>query len=239
MKKVWLLMMVLISWLPTASHAQGIPVMDIANLIQDILQVINQIEEIDHAVESLTNEAKSLEHEASNLKSFNFNIVSQLNQTTAKIGQLIAKAEGMAYNVSQSLDKFNTLYPSQYGQRVTNAQLAVDALNRWNTSLSALKSTVQVQSQAVQNFENDQSALTDLIDKSQSAEGALQVAQVTNQLLALHTRQMIQEQQLKITQDHAAALEQARNLAAEEKARAVRQKFMTNSTHYTPQPVPF
>lgn len=238
--KKWLLAVMVASVfaLPMTSRAQ-FAVVDIANLIQDILQAINQIEQIDHMVESLANEAKSLENEASNLKNLNFNIVSRLNETTASINSLIAEAQGIAFNVQQSLAAFNALYPSAYPNGVTNAQLAIDTLNRWNDSISALKSTVQVQSQAVQNFASDQSALSDLISQSQSAEGELQATQVTNQLLALHARQMIQDQQLRVAQDRATALEQARAVAAEEKGRAVRKKFMTNSTRYTPENVSF
>jgi P-type conjugative transfer protein TrbJ len=223
--------------LPMAIRAQGIPVMDIANLIQDILQALNQIEQIEHEVKSLANEAQSLEHEASNLKGLNFDVVAQLNQTTASINQLINQAQGIAFNVSDSLQAFNALYPKSHPAGTTNAQLAVDTLNRWNSSLEALKSTVQVQSQATQNFAKDQSALSDLVNQSQSAEGALQAAQVTNQLLALHARQMIQDQQLRIAQDRATSMEQARVVAAEEKARTVRSHFMTGGSHYTPEPV--
>ncbi len=105
--------------------------------------------------------------------------------------------------------------------------------------MDALKTTVQVQSQAVQNFASDQSALSDLVSQSQSASGGLQATQVTNQLLALHARQMIQDQQLRIAQDRATALEQARMVAANARGEAVRQKFMTTNTRYTPEAVTF
>jgi len=225
--------------LPMVSRSQGIPVMDIANLIQDILQALNQIEQIENAVKSLSNEAQSLEHQASNLKGLGFDSLTKINQTTESINSLINQAQGIAFGVSESLEAFNARYPKSYGTNVTNAKLALDTLDRWNDSLSALKTTVQVQSQATQNFANDQSTLTDLVNQSQSAEGALQAAQVTNQLLALHARQMIQDQQLRIAQDRATALEQARAVAAEEKARAVRGHFMTGSSHYTPETVEF
>jgi len=42
------------------------------------------------------------------------------------------------------------------------------------------------------------------------AGGALQVSQVTNQLLALQIRLLMQGQQLKITQDRAVALSRPR-----------------------------
>ena len=75
--------------------------------------------------------------------------------------------------------------------------------------------------------------LTDLVGASQSAVGALQAAQATNQLLALQSRQLIQTQQLQAAQGRATALEQARGVAAEERAREQRRRFMTGDANYT------
>jgi type IV secretion system protein TrbJ len=78
-----------------------------------------------------------------------------------------------------------------------------------------------------------------LVNRSQSATGALQAAQATNQLLALQARQSIQAQQLQITQDRATALEQARQVAVQERGREVRRRFQGSGTAYTPTPVNF
>ena len=69
--------------------------------------------------------------------------------------------------------------------------------------------------------------------------GILQAAQATNQLLALQSRQSIQEQQLRLTQDRGAALEQARAVVAEARSREVRRRFVGIGTQYTPQPINF
>jgi conjugal transfer/entry exclusion protein len=55
----------------------------------------------------------------------------------------------------------------------------------------------------------------------------------------LHARQAIQEQQLRLTQDRSAALEQARIVIAEVRAREVRIRFEGSGVRYTPQPVNF
>ena len=81
--------------------------------------------------------------------------------------------------------------------------------------------------------------LTDLVNGSQSAAGALQAAQATNQLLALQSRQAMQAQQLQITQERAAALEQARQVAVQERALEVRRRFQGSGTPYTPYAVDF
>ena len=77
------------------------------------------------------------------------------------------------------------------------------------------------------------------MNRSQSAVGALQAMQATNQLLALQSRQAMQAQQLQITQDRAAALEQARQVAVQERAREVRRRFQGEGTPYTQVAVGF
>lgn len=73
----------------------------------------------------------------------------------------------------------------------------------------------------------------------QSAVGALQAMQATNQLLALQAKQAIQAQRLQLTQDRAASLELARQAAVQERAREVRRRFMGEGTPYTPYRVNF
>jgi P-type conjugative transfer protein TrbJ len=98
---------------------------------------------------------------------------------------------------------------------------------------------MRMQAQASQNLAVDEDTLSDLVNRSQGAVGALQAAQATNQLLALQARQAIQGQQLRITQDRAVALEQARAVAAQERAREVRRRFQGDGSRYTPQSVSF
>ncbi len=98
---------------------------------------------------------------------------------------------------------------------------------------------MQVQAQSSQNLKDDEGVLADLVDKSQSAVGALQAMQSTNQLLALQAKQSIQTQRLQLTQDRAASLELARQAAATERAREVRRRFIGEGTPYTPQSVNF
>jgi P-type conjugative transfer protein TrbJ len=62
--------------------------------------------------------------------------------------------------------------------------------------------------------------------------------QATNELLGLVTRQLMQGQQIALTQDRAESLELSRSVEADARARKVRQGFMT-TTPYTPQPVNF
>jgi len=217
----------------------GDTVFDASNFIQNMLTAARALEQINNQVEQLQNEAQMLRNQARNLQGLDFSALSELKSTLAATNQLIQQAQGLAFNVSRMEDEFKRLYPESFSASMSGAQMAGDARQRWRNSLEALRTATQVQSQAMQNFASDERALTDLVNRSQSATGALQAMQATNQLLALQSRQAIQAQQLQITQDRAAALEQARQVVVQERAREVRRRFMGSGTSYTPYNVNF
>lgn len=221
-----------------ALHAQWI-VFDPSNFSQNILTAARTLEQINNQIRQLQNEAQMLTNQARNLTSLDFSALSELRSALAATNQLIQQGQGLAFNVAQMETEFRRLYPESYTAAISGTQMAADARTRWTQSLEALRTATKVQSQAVQNFTSDERTLTDLVNRSQSATGALQAMQATNQLLALQSRQAIQAQQLQITQDRAAALEQARQVAVQERAREVRRRFQGEGTPYTPYPVDF
>ena len=227
----------LVSVMP-AAQAQWV-VIDPSNLMQNVMTAARSLEQINNQILQLQNEAQMLMNEGKNLRGLNFSALAQLRATLSTTNQLIQQGQGLAFNVSQMEAQFTQLYPDTYSASTTGSQMATDARTRWHNSLEALRTATQVQSQAVQNFDSDEQTLTDLVNSSQSAEGALQATQATNQLLALQSRQAIQAQQLQITQDRAVALEQARQVAVQERAREVRRRFQGDGTAYTPYTVNF
>ena len=70
--------------------------------------------------------------------------------------------------------------------------------------------------------------------RSQSAQGALQVGQATNQLLALVAKQQFQIQTLMAAQYRADAIERANRTQAQSDAQAATAKFLGSGTAYTP-----
>jgi len=222
-----------------ALFGMGDIVFDPTNLAQNIMTAANTLEQINNQIRQLQNEALMLMNQAKNLTGLNFSALAELRAALAATNQLIQQAQGLAFNVSQMEAEFTRLYPNAYSASTSGSQMALDARQRWRNSLEALRTATKVQSQAVQNFASDEQTLTDLVNRSQSAVGALQAMQATNQLLALQSRQTIQAQQLQITQDRATALEQARQVAVQERAREVRRRFLGEGTPYTPYTVNF
>ena len=239
MKRSWLAVIALISAiLAPAAHAQW-AVFDAANFSQNILTAARELQQVDNQIVQLQNEATMLTNEARNLKSLNFNSLSQILNLLTTTDRLLSQAQGLAFNVSSMNAEFVRLYPKSYPAGTSGSQMAADAQTRWSYSLSALQTAMQLQSQAVTNVATDESTLTNLVTQSQSAVGELQATQATNQLLALETREFLQGQELRLTQDRATALEEARAVAAQARAIVVRQQFIGNGPQYTPQPVSF
>ncbi|PLC50892.1 P-type conjugative transfer protein TrbJ [Pollutimonas subterranea] len=214
-------------------------VFDPSNYTQNTLTAVRTLQQINNQINQLQNEAQMLMNQARNLTSLDFNVVNRLRTTLATSERLIGQAQGLTFDVAHMDQAFARLYPDQYAATVSGDQMAQDARARWQNTLDGLHTAMRMQAQASQNLRDDESALADLVGQSQSATGALQAAQATNQLLALQAKQAIQAQQLQITQDRAAALELARQAASTERAREVRRRFRGDGTPYTPHAVQF
>jgi len=227
-----------LAFVATVARAQ-ITVFDPSNFVQNSLTAARTLQEVNNQLKQLANEAQMLINDARNLATLPFNIVAQLKQTLALTNQLIAQAQGIGFQLSQTNLQFARYYPPSYASGVTGAAMAADSYQRWLHSLQSLYTSVIMQSQAAQNLASDESALATLVSQSQGAIGIVQAAQATNQLLALHARQMIQEQQLRLTQDRSAAIEKARTVTAETRAREVRRRFEGTGVRYTALPINF
>lgn len=218
-------------------RAEAMTVIDPTNLIQNSLTAVRTLEMTNNQLSQLQNETRMLLNQARHLASLDYNVISRLSLSIARSEQLLAQAQGLAYEVTRLDREFAQLYPEQYAQTVTGAHLALQGLERWSQQRHGLHTALRVQGQVAQNLDMDQSVLTDLVAQSQSAVGALQASQATNQFLALQAKQAIQAQQMALTQNRAMALEQARQVADEQEAREQRRRFMSSGTPYTPRPV--
>ncbi|MHA7685463.1 P-type conjugative transfer protein TrbJ [Cupriavidus sp. PET2-C1] len=222
-----------------ARPAAAITVFDPSNYVQNTLTAVRTLEMINNQIKQLQNEAQMLANQRRNLASLPFNVVNRLRSTLSDSQRLIAQAQGLAYDI-QSLDQqFARLYPAQYAATVSGNQMYQDGRQRWQNTRNGLQTAMRLQAQVSQNLSRDESVLADLVAQSQSATGALQAAQATNQLLAMQAKQSMQSQQLQLTQGRAVALELARQAAAVERGLEVTRRFLGTGTAYTPQPVNF
>ncbi len=215
-----------------ASSAHAFTVFDPANYSQNVLTAARTLEEINNQIRSLQNEAMMLQNMARNLQSLNYSSLSQMNGGLTRIGTLMTEADGLSFNLTQMEGQWQQEYPDSYNVTISTNDLAVASRGRWQNAMNAFHNTMQVQSQIVANVQADQPLLNDLVNQSQSAAGALQAQQASNQLIALSTKQQMQIQQMMAAQYRAEAEDAARKAQAEEAARKTTQAFLGSGTAY-------
>jgi P-type conjugative transfer protein TrbJ len=216
------------------AHAQ-MTVFDPHNYAQNIMTAARALQQINNQIHSLQNQATMLTNMAKNLSRINFPELQQLQSQLQQIDRLMGQAQGINFQVSGTNAQFQRLFPQVFNQALTGNQQVIASRSRMDTAMAAFRQSMAVQSQVVGNVQADIPTLSSLSEKSQSAEGALQAQQATNQLLALTAKQQFQIQNLMAAQYRAEAIEQARRVQSESDARAATTRFLGSGSAYTPQ----
>lgn len=221
------------TFLVAPAHAQ-FTVFDPTNYSQNVLTAARTLQQINNQIKMLQNQTQTLINQAKNLSTVSFPELQAITQTLQQIDQLMGQAQGLQFKVANLDQQFRSLFPTSFNQALTNNQHVTDARSRLDTSMAAYKQTMTVQAQVVENIAADETALNGIVQRSQGSEGALQVQQTGNQLLALVAKQQFQLQTLMAAQFRADAIERANRTQAQSDAQAATAKFLGSGTAYTP-----
>lgn len=217
------------------AHAQ-FTVFDPSNYSQNLLTAARTLQQVNNQIRSLQNQAQSLINQAKNLATIGFPEIQAITSTLQQIDQLMGQAQGIQFRVDGLDQQFRALFPQSFNQALTMNGQVVAARTRLEAEMAAYKQTMGVQAQVVENVQADAQTLNGIVSRSQSAEGALQAQQATNQLLALTAKQQFQIQNLMAAQYRAQTVEQARRAQAAIDARAATTKFLGSGSAYSPLP---
>lgn len=219
----------------TPAHA--LTVFDPSNYSQNLLSAARSLTQINNQIQSLQNEAQMLVGQARNLSRIDFPQLQQLTRTLQAIDRLMGEAQGIGFRIDALDQQFGRLFPDDFREALATNGPVINAAARLDAAKSAFRQTMGVQSQVVGNVQADADMLGAIVARSQGAEGALQVNQATNQLLALSAKQQFQIQKLMAAQYRAEAIEAARRAQAEAEGRAATKSFLGTGTAYgTPPP---
>ncbi|MGC6400345.1 P-type conjugative transfer protein TrbJ [Sphingomonas sp. FW199] len=212
-----------------------IAVFDPSNYSQNLLTAARTLQQINNQVRSLQNEANMLLAQAKNLKTIDFPEMQAITERLQAIDRLMGQAQGLDFRMSGLDAQLRRLFPEALSEALSTDDRIRAARQRLEAAMSAYRETMTVQAQVAENVTADASLLTGILARSQGAEGALQAAQASNQLLALSAKQQFQIQQLMAAQYRADATEAARRAQAEAEGRAATRKFLGSGSAYTPQ----
>lgn len=218
---------------PGGTDAQffGGIVYDPSNYAQNLLTAVRTLTMINNQVKQLTNDAQMIVNQVKNLTSLPYTARAALNTRLAEIDALIKSAKSLAYDVAAIDAAFKSLYPEDYAA-FTNAAMAADARKHWEEASRALHDAVLMQAKITETIAADLSTLDEIVMQSESAIGDLQVSQAANQLLALQAKQSMQTAELLAVNARADALDRARQLQMEERARVLRARFIGDGIIY-------
>jgi P-type conjugative transfer protein TrbJ len=218
----------------TPARAQ-LSVFDPSNYSQNLLTAARTLAQINNQITSLQNEATMLVNQAKNLSRIDFPQLNELTQKLQQIDRLMGQAQGIDFRVDQLDERFRQMFPRDFDQALRMDARVRDARARLDASMDGFRHSMTVQAQVVENVRGDAQALSEIVAKSQGAEGSLQAQQATNQLLALTAKQQLQLQQMMAAQFRTESIEQARRAQAEAEGRAATKKFLGTGHAYTPQ----
>ena len=208
-------------------------VYDPTNHTQNLLTAARTLQMVNNQIKQLTNEAQMIANQVKDLTQLPYSARAALQTRLNEIDNLIQTAKSIAYDVATVDAAFSTLFPEDYAA-FSNAAMGTQARTHWEEASRSLHDAMIMQAKIAETIKLDMTTLDEIVTASEAAIGDLQVSQAGNQLMALQTKQSMQTAELLAVQYRAEALERARQLQTEERARVYRERFLGDGAAYTP-----
>jgi P-type conjugative transfer protein TrbJ len=217
------------------SQAQ-LTVFDPTNYAKNVLTAARELQQVNNQIQQIENQTTSLINQARNLASLPYSLVSTITGQIQRTEQLLSQAQRIAYSVS-TIDQAFTQNYGAINLSLSDQQMVAQAKSRWQTSVASLQDSLKMQSQVVANITTSRTNVSGLMTQSQSATGALQASQATNQLLGLISQQMADLIAVITAQNRAQALTAAATATGQDQGATQLQRFLTPGAGYQPTAV--
>jgi type IV secretion system protein TrbJ len=211
-------------------------VYDPSNYAQNVLQAARALQQINNQIAQLENQTQSLINQAKHLVSLPYSLVSTITGQIARTEQLIAQAQRIAYSVT-TIDKAFTTNYGAINLNVSQQQMVAQAQQRWQNSVAGLQDAMRMQATVAGNIPTSRTTVTTLGSSSQQASGALQAAQVNNQLLVQISQQLADLIGLQAAHSRAQSLIAAANVTDQNQGTGPLASFLTRGLGYQAQTV--
>jgi P-type conjugative transfer protein TrbJ len=211
-------------------------VYDPTNYVQNVLQAARALQQINNQIQQIENQTQSLINQAKHLVSLPYSLVSTITSQIQRTEQLINQAQRIAYSVS-TIDKAFTTNYGAINLNGNQQQMVAGAQQRWQNSVAGLQDAMRMQATVVGNIPTSRASVTTLGASSQSASGALQASQVTNQLLVQISQQLADLIALQAAHSRAQTLIGAANVTDQNQGTTQLSNFLTQGSGYQAQNV--
>lgn len=218
--------------LATPADAQW-TVFDPTNYSQNVLTAARELQQINNQIQQIENQTQSLINQAKHLASLPYSLASTITSQIQRTEQLISQAQKIAYSVSSIDQAFTTNYGA-INLNMSQQQMVAQAQQRWQTSVAGLQDAMRMQATVVGNITTARSNVTTLGSSSQSAIGALQATQVSNQLLIQISQQLSDLIALEAADGRARAMVAASKATDQNQGATQMSTFLTPASGYQP-----
>lgn len=212
---------------PPPAGAQ-LPVIDPANLAQSVVQAAHMVEQIGHQVQQIRNQAQMLAKNPLQLS-------PQLSASIGEAQALLARAEGLAFDLRRIGQDLAALYPETWEAYDLAGVLAQS--DRWvRESRSSVETALAMQARAAAALAQSQGRIAAALGASAGAEGQTSAVQAGNQLLGVSAAELAEIRALLAAQGRALAIERMERLAREDRAREIQRRAFPNASPAPPPP---
>ena len=214
------------SALPSAAQ---LVVFDPVNQQQNLLAATRTLQQINNQVRQLQAEAQMLSRMDQNLTRLKGSITPDLARTLEAIGGQLRQGNAIALSLKPTELGYARLFPPTVPGNLANDASLRAAQQRWEEEYASLQRAARLQGTIADGIADDGRLLKQAMDRSHTADGALEVAQAGNELTALGIKQALSLQSLLAAQQRAETLKAARDLANQAEARQRFKTFLGNA----------
>ena len=213
--------------------AAQLTVFDPVNYQQNLLSATRALEQINNQVRQLQAQAQMLSRMDQNLVRLGGTISPDLQRTLTAIQSQLQQGGGIALSLQATQSAYERLFPREFSTSLTSDAVLRSAQQRWEEQYASLRRAALLQGQIGDGIESDSRLLSQAMDRSRMANGALEVAQAGNELVGLSVKQALTLQSLLAAQHRADTLTRARDVVSEEEARQRFKTFLGNGSAYS------
>jgi len=194
-------------------------VFDPVNQQQNLLSAARALQQINNQVRQLQADAQMLSRMDQNLARLKGSLAPDLQRTLDAINGQLRQGNAIALSLKETEMRYTRLFPNTPSSSLTSDASLRAAQQRWEEEYASLQRAARLQGAIADGLTADGRLLTQAMDRSRTANGALEVAQAGNELTGLGIKQALSLQSLLAAQQRAETLKAARELANEAEAR--------------------
>jgi P-type conjugative transfer protein TrbJ len=199
--------------------AAQLTVFDPVNQQQNLLSAARALQQINNQVRQLQADAQMLSRMDQNLARLKGSITPDLQRTLDAINGQLRQGNAIALGLKETEITYARLFPNTPSNNLSNDASLRAAQQRWEEEYASLQRAARLQGAIADGIAADGRLLSQAMDRSRTANGALEVAQAGNELTGLGIKQALSLQSLLAAQQRAETLKAARDLANEAEAR--------------------